>query len=122
SLKMMDADHDGVTTNDEVEANWRTTPYAAADNLGPLLNPNGRWTAADLDRVAKAQTAAYEQTKAAALAQPDDAPYPNAAAAFASYQWWKSWFLDDAPAAKNLSAWKTRFIFHYGTYDSQTHA
>jgi hypothetical protein len=121
SLKMMDTDHDGVTTNDEVEANWRRTPSGAFDTLVPFLHPNGRWTQADLDRVRERQTARYEQEKLTALALPDDSPYPNSSAPFAASQWWKSWFLDDTPVAKNLSGWKTRLILHYGTYDSQTY-
>lgn len=120
SLALMDADGDGVTTNAEVEANWRRTPSSVAENLAPLLNPAGRWTAQDLEQVRIVQGRLYEQTRAAALALDDAAPYPNAATPLARASWWKSWFTDETPAAEMLSAWDVPFSFHWGAIDSQT--
>ncbi|OYW44250.1 MAG: hypothetical protein B7Z08_12540 [Sphingomonadales bacterium 32-68-7] len=120
SLELMDADGDGVTTNAEVEANWRQTPSSAFDNLAPLLRPAGRWTAADIAQVRTVQAQRYEQARAAALALDDAAPYPNAATPMARASWWKSWFTDETPAAASLATWDVPFELHWGALDSQT--
>src|SRR5690606_16883470 len=55
SLRLMDKDGDGATTNAEVEANWRQTPSSVAENLAPLLHPQGGWTAEALEQVRTVQ-------------------------------------------------------------------
>ena len=120
SLALMDADGDGVTTNAEVEANWRSTPSAVFNRLDLLLAPDGAWTAEDLEAVRTAQTRLYEANREQSLAQADDAPYPSALTRFAPYQWWKSWFLDETPIAERLAAWDAPVRLHYGDKDSQT--
>lgn len=120
SLELMDADGDGVTTNAEVEANWRRTPSAVFNRLEPLLADNGAWSAEDIARVREIQAGAYEGARGLALAQPDDAPYPSALSAFAPYEWWKSWFLDETPVAARLAGWDAPVRVHYGEIDSQT--
>jgi hypothetical protein len=120
SLELMDGDHDGYTTNDEVRANLSRTPASVYGQLDPYLHPTGAWGAEALARLREGQSAIYEQIRQAALAMPDDAPYPNAQAATASYQWWKSWYTDDVEIAARLARWDVPMIFHYGSIDSQT--
>jgi hypothetical protein len=120
SLKLMDADGDSVTTNAEVEANWRRTPSAVSENLRPYLNPAGRWTAEDLQSVKTVQGTIYDQVRTAAFALADAAPYPNAATPMAQASWWKSWFTDETPVAEMFSFWRVPFSFHWGAIDSQT--
>jgi dienelactone hydrolase len=122
SLAMMDADHDGVTTNDEVRANLFRTPSGAHGKLEPFLHPDGAWTAKDLVQLRQTQLAHYEGQKRAILAHADADPYPSAEQPFASYQWWKSWFVDDEPAAALLARWAAPVSLHYGDRDSQTPA
>jgi hypothetical protein len=120
SLELMDANHDGVTTNDEVRANIARTPSGVYGQLEPFLHPSGAWKAEDIAEVRTAKAQIYQQAKTEVLAMPDNAPYPSPQAAFASYQWWKSWFTDERPAAELLTRWPSRIILHYGERDSQT--
>lgn len=120
SLALMDTDHDGVTTNAEVEANWRQTPSSWAGTIEPLLRPDGRWTSESLALVKTVQGQFYQQARAAALALDDEAPSPNATPAMAKASWWKSWFTDEIPAAVSLARWNVPFSFHWGAIDSQT--
>lgn len=119
SLTMMDANGDGVTSNEEVRANLARTPSAAFGMMEPYLHPAGGWTSADIARLRETQAALYEQGKAAALAMADDAPYPNADAPAFSWSWWKSWLIDDEPLAAKFARWSTPMILHYGDLDSQ---
>jgi len=122
SLAMMDADRDGVTTNDEVRRNLARTPSAVHGKLEPYLRPSGAWQANDIATLRAAQRAVYDHIRQEVLTHADAEPYPNAEGAFASYQWWKSWFADEEPAAKLLARWGTRTSLHYGAKDSQTPA
>lgn len=122
SLKLMDTDRDGVTTNDEVRANLFRTPSGAHGKLEPFLHPAGAWTANDLAQLQETQTKIYEGLKLEILAHADSEPYPDADNAFASYQWWKSWFLDQQPTAALLARWAVPVSLHYGDKDSQTPA
>lgn len=122
SLEAMDADGDGVTTNAEVEANWRRTPSSVFNRIEPLLAPDGSWTAEDIAQVRQVQAGVHARLREQALAQPDDAPYPSALMAFSPYEWWKSWFVDEAPVARRLAAWDAPVRLHYGELDSQTAA
>jgi alpha-beta hydrolase superfamily lysophospholipase len=122
SLEQMDADGNGITTNDEVKANIKRTPSGVYGVLEPFLHPNGRWTADDIAQLRQTQTALYEKHRAETLAQPDAAPYPNSANPFSAYQWWKSWFVDEMAAGAHLSKWTMPVILHYGDQDSQTPA
>jgi hypothetical protein len=119
SLEMMDADHDGMTTNDEVRANWTRTPTAANGVLEPLLHPQGAWHVKDLADVRAIQSANYAKLKADALSHGDAEPFPDAETLSASYQWWKSWFLDERSAAERLAGWGTPVSLHFGDKDSQ---
>jgi len=120
SLRLMDRDGDGRTTNDEVNANLERTPAWVNGMREPYLHPAGAWTEADIERLTAAQAQAYEQFRAAILAMEDDAPWPSADAVQASYQWWKSWLSDDTHIAQRLARWDAPMVFHYGSVDSQT--
>jgi dienelactone hydrolase len=120
SLSIMDADGDGRVTNAEVEANFPRTPSSFVDTNAPFIQPDGEWTAEEIAQVGAVQGAMYQQMRDQSLAQSDDAPYPNAQTPMARYSWWKSWFLDDTPAAVQLARWRVPMIFHYGSKDSQT--
>jgi hypothetical protein len=119
SLVMMDEDGDGVVTNDEVRKNWQTTPSGVFGRLEPFLQPDGAWSAEEIASVRAVQATLYEQAKTAALAQVDDAPYPNVQTPAFSYGWWKSWFTDDRPIATRFAAWNAPMSLHYGSLDSQ---
>lgn len=120
SLHLMDVDHDGRVTNAEVEANLSETPSSFADTAAPFLQQDGAWSAEEIAQVEQVQTTLYEQARTEALAQDDNAPYPNATISMARYSWWKSWFTDDTPTAQLLARWRIPMIFHYGSKDSQT--
>lgn len=122
SLRAMDVNRDGKTTAAEVDAHWRQTPSSAFDVLAPLLPPDGEaWTSEKIAQVETVQAAMYEQAAAAALKLDDAQPYPNSATPMGKNSWWKSWFVEDIPAAKLLAQWKRIPIYlHWGSIDSQT--
>ena len=122
SLEMMDADRNGIVTNDEVKANLSRTPSGAHGVLEPFLHPSGQWTAADIAQVRTIQTQLYEKHQQETLAHADTDPYPKAETPFTAYEWWKSWFIDDQPAGARLAPWGMPVILHYGDKDSQTPA
>jgi hypothetical protein len=66
----------------------------------------------------------YEKTKVAALANPDDAPYPDQWGAFrmvvASNNWWKQWFEDTTPMIDHLAHYRGYASLHFGGIDSQS--
>ena len=119
SLKLMDADQDGVITNDEVRENWGRTPSSVYGLIEPFLHSEGAWRAADLAELRAVQMAFFHKLKADELAHADTAPYPDDKNLYAAYQWRKSWFLDERPVAANLARWETSVRLHYGDKDSQ---
>jgi len=119
SIASLDGNGDGVTTNDEVRSGLANTP----SGVGPLetmLSESGAWDATALDAFRARQRTAYDAMRTAALAQSDEMPYPDAEPFMGSYEWWKSWFIDDTPNAVNLARWDTDYHFHIGSIDSQT--
>lgn len=121
SLRMMDTDGDGRTTNEEVQANFMRTPSGVWETNAPFLSPSGAWEGAMIEALPAMQEAAlYAPERAQILAQADDAPFPNAQTPMASYAWIKSFFTDETPIAQRLARWDAPMIFHYGSYDSQT--
>ncbi len=122
SLKMMDADGDGITTNEEVRAGLANTPAAVNGVIEPYLAPDGGWTADDIAELDRRWEAAWPMFRDQALAMDDAAPWPGADQAAGSWQWWKSWYSDDTAVAANLARWDGPVIAHLGDRDSQTHA
>jgi len=120
SLRLMDRDGDGVTTNAEVEANLDRTPAWINGRRDLYLHPAGQWDANALQQLGEAQAQLHEALRTQTLAMDDAAPFPDAATAQASYQWWKSWYADDTPIAQHLAHWDAPMMFHYGSVDSQT--
>jgi len=122
SLLRADSDRDGTTTNEEVRANIARTPSGVHGVVEPYFHPSGAWKAEDIAALRAVQSAFYEKLKSEALAHADDAPYPDGAKATSSYEWWKSWFVDEEPTARLLARWPTSISLHYGDTDSQTPA
>ena len=122
AIRAMDADHDGRTTNAEIQAGFANSIGSAMLPLSAIINPNGGWGEPELTAQTAAEEAFYEQAKALALSQADAAPYPDAATGWNSWQWWKSWFTDDRPVAQALAGWNVPVRVHYGDRDSQTDA
>lgn len=121
SLRMMDSDGDGATTNEEVQANFMRTPSGVWENSAPFMSPTGAWDAATIAAFPQIQESAiYNPERAHILAQPANAPFPNAETPMASYAWIQSFFTDETPIAARLARWNAPMIFHYGSYDSQT--
>lgn len=120
SLEMMDTNRDGIVTNEEVRANISRTPSGVHGTAEPFLHPSGAWTAKDIAQLRATQAAVYDQQRREALAHADTDPHPSADAAFASFEWWKSWFLDDKATGTRLAGWAVPISLHYGDRDSQT--
>lgn len=121
SLRALDGDHDGRTTNAEVEAGLARSPAAVNGVIAPYLHPNGAWTSEDLTRLQTAQSGIYDAYKSATLNQPDNAPWPSAEGPTSTFQWWKSWLLDNTLVATRLAAWAVPVRAHFGELDSQVH-
>lgn len=122
SLRLMDADGDGITTNEEVRAGLAATPAAVNDALEPYLHPSGAWSAEAIAGLDAVWAQAYPALRSAALAAPDEAPWPSAEAPSGNMQWARSWYLDDTPVAARLAGWTVPVVVHLGDRDSQTHA
>ena len=119
SLRMLDADGDGTTTNDEVRAGLMNTPSGVYGKLQPFLHPLGEWTPGAISLLITSQEAQYEVGKAQALAMDPAAPFPDEKTPMAQYSWWQNWYTDDVPVAEKLAAWDVPFLLYYGTKDSQ---
>jgi len=122
SLRLMDADGDGIVTNDEVRAGLADTPAAVNGALDPYLHPSGAWTADAIGALEQTWADAYPAIRDAILSAEDAAPWPSADAPAGNMQWAKSWYLDATPVAARLASWNVPVIVHLGSRDSQTHA
>lgn len=121
SLRSLDRNQDGNTTNAEVQAGFERTPAAVNGTIAPYIHPDGVWSTEAISRLETAQGQFYDVFKTTVLAQPDDAPWPDADAPTSSFQWWKSWLLDEIPVATNLAHWQVSVRAHFGDLDSQVH-
>lgn len=119
SLHQMDADGDGVTTNEEVREGLSGTPSGVFGKLQPYLHPSGKWTPGAIARTVAGQKINYELGKLQALAMPPTAPYPDAKTPMAQYRWFQNWYTDDVPVAAKLAAWNVPMLLYYGDRDSQ---
>jgi len=117
-----DADGDGRVTEADVQRQFpKDLLFAAVGMRREVLTPPAEgWT---LETIRLRFAAEYEAMKAAALAKPDDAPYPDPAPEFrmvaASNNWWKQWFEDATPVIDHLAGYPGRASFHIGGIDSQ---
>ena len=122
-LMRWDDDGDGRVTEADVDKQY---PH---DHLFPtvgitreFLEPSkGGWTGETIQNLFERY---YEEIKAAALAKPDDAPYPDPVPEFrmvaASNNWWKQWFEDTTPMIDHLARYRGYASFHIGGIDSQS--
>lgn len=117
-----DADGDGRVTQADVDRQYPADALFPAVAISPaMLAPPGEgWTMeAARDHFSKI----YDETKAAALARPDDAPYPEQGGEFrmvaASNNWWKQWFEDTKPMIDHFAEYRGHASFHFGEIDSQ---
>src|SRR5258706_1054930 len=122
-LMQWDADGDGRVTQADVDRHYPTDPLfpAVAINLEMLTPPGAGWT---METARDHFSRIYHKTKAAALAKPDDAPYPDHCGAFrmvaASNNWWKQWFEDTRPMIDHFAEYRGHASFHIGEIDSQS--
>jgi hypothetical protein len=118
-----DDDGDGRVTEAEVDRHYPTDQLFPAVAIGKekLQPPSGGWT---LVTVREHFSRIYEETKSAAFAKPDHAPYPDPAPEFrmvaASNKWWKQWFEDTTPMIDHLARYGGHASFHIGGIDSQS--
>ncbi len=117
-----DADGDGRVTEADVQRQFPKDPlFATVGMRREVLTPPAEgW---DLETIRPRFATEYEAMKAAALAKPDDAPYPDPSPEFrmvaASNNWWKQWFEDATPMIDHLAGYLGRASFHIGGIDSQ---
>jgi hypothetical protein len=117
-----DANGDGRVTEADIERQFPTDRLFAAVGMSRevLTPPAEGWT---LESIRARFAGEYEAMKAAALAKPDDAPYPDPAPELrmvaASNNWWKQWFEDTTPVIDHLAGYPGRTSFHIGEIDSQ---
>ena len=121
SLKVMDADGDGITTNEEVRAGLALTPASVYGMLEPYLAPDGSWTAEDIAEIDRRWVQFYPAMREQELALGDETEWPTAEQPMGSMQWAKSWYVDDTPVAASLARWDAPVIVHMGDRDSNTH-
>jgi hypothetical protein len=122
SLYQMDTDKDGWTTEAEVRAGLSKTPSGVSgliERYLPLPAWKEGWSKGAIENTRAAQERMYEELRRQTLEKADTDPYPDAQSVMASYAWWKSWFTDDVPGAKRLSAWNSPMSLHFAELDSQ---
>jgi pimeloyl-ACP methyl ester carboxylesterase len=118
-----DADGDGRVTEADVERQFQTDALfnSVGTSRDVLIPPAEGWT---LESIRARFAREYEAMKAAALARPDDAPYPDQTAGFpmvaASNHWWRQWFEDTTPIIDHLAGYLGRAVFHIGGLDTQS--
>lgn len=61
----------------------------------------------------------YRQQRVEALKHADDEPWPTPENPMTSFEWWKSWFVDDVPVAQRLQSWSCPMELHFGAADGQ---
>ncbi|NLY02751.1 MAG: hypothetical protein GXY83_42400 [Rhodopirellula sp.] len=117
-----DGDGDCRVTEADVEREFPKDPLFTAVGVPRklLTAPSEGWT---LETIRARFAGEYEAMKAAALAKPDDAPYPDPSPEFrmvvASNNWWKQWFTDTTPMIDHLAGYLGRASFHIGAIDAQ---
>lgn len=121
-LMCWDADGDGCVTKADVDHHYPADDFFSGAAVKPelLKPPSEGWTlAVARDHFEKI----YAETKAKALATPDDAPYPDPAQGFrtvaASNHWWKQWFEDTRPMIDHFAEYCGHASLHIGEIDSQ---
>lgn len=115
---------DGRVTRADVDRAFPIDELFAAVGMARevVTPPDGEWTA---DTVRARFEQSYDEMRAAALAMPDGAPYPepDPLSGFrmvaASNNWWRQWFEDTTPVIDHLADYRGRATFHLGGIDSQ---
>ncbi|MDR3402021.1 MAG: hypothetical protein P4L99_05935 [Chthoniobacter sp.] len=122
-LMKWDADGDGRVTLADIDRHFPNDDLFPAMSLTRemLMPPSEGWTwLTARERFANI----YLKTKAAALAKPDDGPYPHQRGELrmvaASNNWWKQWFEDFTPMIDHLAEYRGHVSLHFGEIDSQS--
>jgi hypothetical protein len=121
-LMSWDADGDGRITQADVDRQLPADPIFPLMAMGPaeLASPPEGWTR---DSAHILFLRIYEEKKAAALAKPDTAPYPDQWGDFrmvaASHAWYRQWLVDTTPMIDHLAGYTGHASFHFGGIDSQ---
>lgn len=117
-----DDDTDGRVTQDDIDRRYPGDMLFPAVGISQasLTAPVDGWTQASaFDHFEKA----YAAARSAALAKPDDAPYPDPEPEFhmvaASNHWWRQWFEDSQPQIDHFARFGGQVIIHLGGIDSQ---
>jgi hypothetical protein len=121
-LMSWDADGDGRVTQADVDGRLPTDLLFPIMAMGPaeLGAPPEGWTR---ETAHACFLRFYEDKKAAALAKPETAPYPDQWGDFrmvvASHAWYRQWLVDTTPTIDLLAAYTGHASFHIGGIDSQ---
>jgi pimeloyl-ACP methyl ester carboxylesterase len=113
----MDADHNGILTNDEIKNGFSRSHFAQQIPVENLLSPTGSWTRESLGQVFED---GYKATESKAMATSDESPYVLSDIVFSSYKWWKQWFTDKKSVLESLKDFEGPIEYHNGDIDSQT--
>lgn len=122
-LMRWDDDGDGRVTQADVDRHYGNDQLFPAVAINPtvLKPPGDGWTP---ETARDHFSRIYDETRATALAKPDEAPYPDQWGEFrmiaASNNWWKQWFLDTKPMIDHFAEYGGHASFHLGEIDSQT--
>lgn len=120
SLIKMDANKDGVTTNEEVDAGYQGSWASVYGNIHALKSPSGAWSAAQIGDVRAAWSQMYSASKGDAASKLPNELFKMGAIPVASYQWWQSWFSDTRPVIERVQTYSGKVSLLYGANDPQT--
>ena len=122
-LRVIDPDFVEKVTNEQIESFCRRQSTSKED-CDELKSPNGYWTPDSLAAVMESRE--YLPYRDEALSHNDDQIFKHVlseyGATFASYAWWKRWFLDDVQNIEKLARYKGPISVFHGEIDGATPA
>lgn len=113
----MDANHDDILTNEEIQAGFLTSGLIIFGPLDQFLHPEGSWKKAETRALFQMR---YNQYRKTVLAENDNDPYITNSVVFATFKYWKMWFRETTPVLRLLGDFNGPIIVHNGDRDSQT--
>ena len=122
-LRAIDPDFVDKVTNEQIESFCRRQSTSKGD-CDEWKSPNGYWTADSLAAVMESRE--YLTYREEALSHNDNQIFKHLlseyGATFASYAWWKRWFLDDVQNIEKLARYKGPISVFNGEIDGATPA
>lgn len=116
-LMTLDANKDGIVSNDEIKTGFLKSKLSSLGSLESFLSPNGFWTLEAFQNSMHIQFLQYEKQ---ILAMKNEEPFFLNNIIIAKTSYWKMWFLDNISVLDRLASYQGKVIYMNGDIDSQT--